>query len=231
MKKRQVFGFVVAGLLAGFVSHAVAQSATAYSSSAVGVIKKTLPANSFSFLSFPLDASNGAELKFSDTPLMGLPNGSSVMVWDTDSATWVSASKTARGGWSSFSNRVIEVGQPIFVYNYSDNSYEAIFSGEVPSNTNLYIGIPGKAYQTIANPYPVPFTWGTSAVASNAAAGSSVMVWDEDGQNWVVHNKTARGGWSDFATNVINPAQGLFFYEYGNDGYIWTVAKPYSWPN
>lgn len=231
MKKRQVVGLVVAGLLAGFVSHAVAQSATAYSSSAIGVIKKTLPAKGYAFFSVPLDSPDSVDMKFSETPLMGLPVNSSVSVWDATNSVWVTAVKTARGGWSSFSNRVIQVGQPMFAYNYGSSEYVALFSGEVPSDASLSLGIPAKGYQTIANPYPVPFAWGTSSIASNAAANSSAACWDQDSQSWKSYVKTARTGWSTFATNTIAPAEGIFFYNYGNNGYEWTVSKPYSWPN
>lgn len=229
MKKRQVFGWVVAGLFAATVSSALGQEA--YSANAIGVIKKTVPAKGYAFLSLPLDSTLNADLKFSETPFMDLSAGSSITIWDVTNSVWNTTIKTARGGWGSFSNQVIQVGQPLFVYNYSSSDYEAIFSGEVPTDANLSVAIPAKGYQTIANPYPVPFVWGTSAIASNAAAGSSATCWDNDSQAWKSNVKTARGGWSSFATNTINPGEGIFFYEYGSDGYQWTVSKPYSWPN
>lgn len=234
MKKRQVIGLVVAGLLAGFVSHAVAQSATAYSSTAVGVIKKTLPARGYAFISFPLDSSKNVETIFSETPLMDLPVGSTVSLFDVTNQVWETVKKAAanRGGWGDLSNRVIQVQQPIFVFNYGSTPYNAIFAGEVPTNDSYPVAFPSKSFQTFGNPYPVQLTWGQTVIASNAAVGSSAMIWDVENQRWVNGTKAsaARGGWNDFANQVILPGEGVFFKEYATSGWIWDVEKPYVWP-
>ena len=230
MKKRQVFGFVVAGLLAGFVSHAVAQSATAYSSTAVGVIKKTIPAGKSAFISFPLDSSSSAN-HFYETPLMNLPVGSSASMWDATENKWISSTRQARGGWGSFSNLVILDGQPIFVQNKGSSDFVAVFAGEVPSESSLSVAIPSAGNQTAANPYPTPFTFGTSALANNLSVGSSVSVYDMQ-TGWVKQTKQARGGWGSFASTnlVLAPGDGIWISVTGTSSNYWTVTKPYTWP-
>lgn len=227
--KRRVIGLLAACSLAAFVSSAVAQEA--YSANAIGVIKKTVPAKSYAFISMPLDSTTTVENYFLDTPIAQMPVGSTVYYWDLESnpPKWSSLKRDSRKGWgAAASNLVIGVGQPMFVQNPDSTPVELIFSGEVPSDASLQIGIPSKAYQTVANPYPVPFVWGDSDLAKTANAGSTVYMWKEGA--WVSGKKDSRKGWSEFATNVIAPGDGLFFFETGNSDYYWTVAKPYSWP-
>lgn len=232
MKNRMFVGLVAAATaLVLSSSLAGADDTAAYSANAIGVIKKTLPAKSYSLVSIPLNESSGGEWVFSQTPFFDLPNNSAVMIWDVTNATWISQTKQSRGGWSSFSNTVIHPGQPLFVYNYATTNIPVIFSGEVPDDASFSIGIPGKGYQLLANPYPVAMTWGDTTLAANAANNSAVMLWDAENNTWRSQTKQARGGWSTFVTNVISPADGIFFYEYANDGYLWTVEKPYTWPN
>lgn len=231
--KRRMIGLLAACSLAAFVSSAVAQEA--YSANAIGVIRKTLPAKAYSFISIPLNSSQNAEMLFSETCLMDLPSSSRVLVWNAVSNVWESHTKSApaRGGWGAFSNSVLQVGQPLFVYNYGTTPFSAVFSGEVPDESELSTpGIPGKGYQTVANPYPVPMVFGETDLATNAAASSRALTWDAEANTWISHTKAvpARGGWGSFATNVIQPGDGIFFYEYSANGRNWTVEKPYAWP-
>lgn len=228
MKKR-LSGWLVAALLAAFVSSAVAQSATAYSSSAVGVIRKTLPAGQYAFISMPLADEDG--ILFSETPLVDLPSGSRVLYWDADSDLpgWVTMKRDSRNGWGAAAlNHTFLPGEPLFVFNNGSTDKEVVFSGTVPATDSQAIAIPGNSYRTVANPYPVPFVWGESDLAKTAASGSRVFIWGGDA-GWISAKKDSRNGWLSFATNTIQPAEGLFFYETGSDHY-WTIEKPYSWP-
>lgn len=239
MKKRHVFGFVVAGLLAGFVSHAVAQSATAYSSSAIGVIKKTVPAGKMVLMSIPLDdpESTSAEIPFLQLPfLSSLPNGSAVNIWDTTNSKWVIANKVV-GKWrGAATNESLHVGQSIFVKNGGGSEVTLMLTGEVPADADISISLAGaNQLQACANPYPVPFDFATSALASNAVNGSSVNFWDPNAGvagEWVLANKVV-GKWRGTgAAYTVQPAEG-FMMKYGGStaaGGTWTVSKPYVWP-
>ena len=229
MKKRLFVGLAAVAACMVAVS-AYAQSATAYSSTAVGVIKKAVPSESYNLISIPLNSADGGEMLFKETPFFSLPNNSAVMVWNVTNATWESHTKQSRGGWGAFSNAVVNPGQPLFVYNYSSDEIPLIFSGTVPDEPSMGIGIPAEGYQMIANPYPVPMRWGDTDICKNSANNSAVMRWDVESNSWESHTKQTRGGWGSFSNAVIQPGEGLFFYEYGQNGYVWTVEKPYSWP-
>lgn len=232
MKKRQVFGFVVAGLLAGFVSHAVAQSSTAYSSSAVGVIKKTLPAGGRVLLSIPLDqeSDTGDGFTFSSIPaIAALPNGSVAYFWDMATQAWIAQPKT-RGSWGNEKDRLITVGEAFFLKNTQSTNIELVISGEVPADASLSKGISGdNARNLVANPYPVPTVLTNFDFAAKVSNGSVVYFWDVDEQAWVAQPKT-RGSWGNEKNRSIAPAEGFFIKQTADD-IVWTESRPYTWPN
>jgi hypothetical protein len=228
--KRRVIGLLAACSLAAFVSSAVAQQ-QAYSANAIGVIKKTIPGNGSAFISIPLDNPNG-EMKFSDTPLMSLPTSSQVSIYDPVEAVWVTGTKVApnRGGWGSFSNRVISIYEPMFVQNAGSSDFVAIFSGNVPEEDSIDVHFYGASLQSFANPYPTPLVWSNSVVAANCKVSSKAYIWD--GSQWIEGIKMAanRGGWNSFASRVIGPGEGVFFQEAGSSDWTWEAEKPYVWP-
>ena len=235
MKKRQVFGFVVAGLLAGFVSHAVAQSATAYSSSAIGVIKKTLPAQKLVLMSIPLDqeSDEGQGFAFQSVPaISNMPVGSYANFWDTENQKWISQPKTAKGGWGNQKNRLIAPGECFFLYNNQSSNLELIVSGEVPADESISRAIPKGALQLIANPYPVPMVLTNFAFASAVPNGSYANFWAEANQKWISQPKTAKGGWGNQKNREIAPGEGFFVWPNTNSTVTsWTEVRPYTWPN
>ncbi len=234
MKKRQVFGFVVAGLLAGFVSHAVAQSATAYSSSAIGVIKKTLPAGKLVSVSVPLDqeSDEGQGFVFSSIPaIANLPNGTIVNFWDVENQKWILQNKSAKAGWGSQKNRLIAPGECFFLKNTQSTNIELIISGEVPSDASISRGLPGQALESAANPYPVPMVLTNFAFASELPNGSIVNFWDVENQKWILQNKSAKAGWGSQKNREIAPGEGFFVKPATSAATTWTETRPYTWPN
>ncbi len=237
MKKRKVFGLVVAGLLAGFVSHAVAQSATAYSSSAIGVIKKTVPAGKMILVSIPLDIEamdDDATIAFTNLPFIsGFPNKSSANLWSTNTQTWISG-VVSRGKWTGdITEAKLVPGESVFLKNGGTTDLEIIFSGSVPNDNEISLDIVSASrIQACANPYPVPFEFGSSALASNAVNNSSVSFWDVDNGKWISGNKS-RGSWqSDVKSYSVSPAEGFLFKNGANGSAMdWVVDRPYSWPN
>lgn len=234
MKKRHVFGFVVAGLLAGFVSHAVAQSATAYSSSAIGVIKKTIPAGKMILLSVPLDqeSDEGQGFVFQSVPaISNMPNGSVVNFWDVENQKWILQGKTARAGWGAQKDRLIAPGECFFLKNSSSSDIELVISGEVPSDATISRGLPGNALQVAANPYPVSTVFTNFSFAASVPNGSVANFWDVDTQKWILQGKTARAGWGSQKDRAIAPGEGFFLKAATTAATTWTETRPYTWPN
>lgn len=234
MKKRKVFGWVVAGLLAGFVSSAVAQSATAYSSSAVGVIKKTLPAGKLTCISVPLDqeSDEGEGFVFQSVPaISNMPNGSVVNFWDSERQKWVTQSKSAKSGWGSQKTRLIAPGECFFLKNNQTTNIELVISGEVPADAQISRGLPGQALESVANPYPVAMVMTNFSFASALPNGSVANFWDVDNQKWVPQSKSAKSGWGSQKNREIAPGEGFFIKPASSSATTWTETRPYTWPN
>lgn len=231
--KRQMSGWLLAGFLAGFVSSAVAQSATAYSSSAIGVIKKTIPAGKLILLSVPLDqeSDTGDGFVFSSVPAFSnMPDGSYVNFWDATNQKWVLQDKTTKGGWGDQQNRRIVAGECFFLKNSGSTNIELVISGEVPPDDTISRGIPGQALQTVANPYPVEMILTNFSFANGLPDGSYVNFWDVDTQRWVMQDKTTKGGWGNEQSRKIAPGEGFFVKSANASSTTWTEERPYSWP-
>lgn len=233
MKKRQVFGLVVAGLLAGFVSHAVAQSATAYSSSAIGVIKKTLPANKLALVSIPLDqeSDEGQGFIFGNVPaISNMPNGSIATFWDTVNQEWVLQAKSSKSGWGTQKNRLIAPGESFFLKTVQSSNLELIVSGEVPSDATISRSLPAQALILVANPYPVPMVFTNFSFANTLPNGSIATFWDETTQEWILQAKSSKSGWGTQKNREIAPGEGFFVKSAASSSTDWAESRPYTWP-
>lgn len=232
MKKWQVSGLLLAGLLAGFVSNAAAQ--TAYSSSAIGVIKKTLPAGKLSLISVPLDqeSDDGTGFVFGNVPaISNMPNGSIANFWDVQNQEWVLQNKSAKAGWGEQKFRRIAPGECFFIKNAQTTNIELIVSGEVPTDDSIPRTLPGQALILVANPYPVPMIFTNFAFASALPNGSIANFWDEENQEWVLQNKSAKAGWGEQKNRPIAPGEGFFIKSAASASTAWAESRPYSWPN
>lgn len=232
---RRVKWLVLASVLAGFVSQAVAQNATAYSSSAIGVIKKTLPAQKLVSISVPLDqeSDEGQGFAFQSIPaISNLPNGTIANFWDVENQKWIPQNKTAKAGWGAQKNRLIAPGECFFIYNNQSTDIELVFSGEVPSDASISRGLPVGALQSVANPYPVPMVMTNFAFADALPNGSIANFWDVENQKWIPQNKTAKAGWGAQKSRQIAPGEGFFVLPNTNSTVTtWTETRPYTWPN
>ena len=232
---RRVKWLVLASVLAGFVSQAVAQSATAYSSSAIGVIKKTIPAQKQILLSVPLDqeSDEGQGFVFQSVPaISNMPNGSVATFWDAENQKWVPQNKTSKAGWGAQKNRVIAPGECFFLYNNQTADIELIVSGEVPADSSISRAIPVGALQLIANPYPVPMILTNFSFANAVPNGSIANFWDVENQKWIPQNKTSKAGWGAQKNREIAPGEGFFVWPNTNSTVsTWTESRPYTWPN
>ena len=234
MKKR-LSGWLVAALLAAFVSSAVAQSATAYSSSAVGVIKKTIPVGKRVLMSIPLDQATdvGQGFKITDIPAFeSAPNGTEVSFWvlgENGTYSWLTQSKK-KGKWQGeVTNVLINVGDAFFVKNGTTSPIEFIVSGEVPSDSTLSVPLPADNRVLVGNPYPVPMAFTDLGFADNLANGSQVSLWDPD-TLWYTQSKK-KGKWQGDITNHVFEAGEGFFLKSDSQDAVWQEARPYTWPN
>ena len=231
--KRLCKGLVAACTFAALVSTAVAQSATAYSSSAIGVIKKTLPAGKFVFMSVPLDqeSDEGEGFIFSSVAaISNMPAGSIANFWDATNQKWISQPKTAKSGWGAQKNRLIAPGECFFIKNASSADIELVISGEVPTDEAISRGLPSAAFQSVANPYPVPMVLTNFAFASVLPNGSIANFWDVENQKWISQPKTAKSGWGVQKNRELSPGEG-FFIKSASGATTWTEVRPYTWPN
>lgn len=228
---------LVAGVFSALAFQASAQDEQyAYSANAVGVIRKTLPGGKQMLLSVPLDdaASTNAAIPFMElTFLSTLPNNSSANVWDPVNNEWISGVRT-RGKWvGAITNVALQAGQPIFILNGGASPVTITLVGEVPEDSSIPIALANaNQMQGYANPYPVSFVFGTSALASNAVNNSSVSFWDVENNDWISGSKT-RGAWNTTVrSKTVAPAEG-FLLVHGPtaaSGGTWEVSKPYEWP-
>lgn len=233
---KKTLWIAIAGALVASVIAASAQEVL--SANAVGYIKKTLPAGGkLIALSIPLNNMTEASNVFGRTSVaQEAPVGSVVYFWDTVAQGWVGATKQGSPKfWPAVaSNRAVQSGEAFFLKGPATNAVdvEVTITGEVPSDLALGRAMPGgNALQTIANPYPVDFKFGTSGLATNATVGSKVYFWDSAAQGWV--GATKQGSpkfWPAVASNrTVLAAEGFFLQEIGTVT-SWTNAKPYTWP-
>ena len=231
---RRVKWLVLASILAGFVSQAVAQSATAYSSSAIGVIKKTLPAGKLALVSVPLDqeSDEGQGFVFQSVPaISNMPNLSVANFWDAENQKWISQKKTSKLGWGAQKDRRIAPGESFFIMNPQSTNIELIISGEVPADASIPRSLPGGALVLVANPYPVPMVFTNFAFASSLPNLSVANFWDEANQKWITQKKTSKLGWGAQQNREIAPGEGFFLNSASSTATEWAETRPYTWPN
>jgi len=201
---------------------------------AVGYIKKTLPAGGkLVAMSIPLDSMTNTSLVFGETSVAGeAPVNAVVSFWDPIAQSWIAGLKSGKGWGPAEAGYVLEPGEGFFLKGdpLAVSDVEVTITGEVPSDAALDRAVPGSgALGTLANPYPVDFTFGTSAFASNATVDSVVSFWDVDAQSWIAGLKSGKGWGPAEAGYVVQAGEGFFLRE-ASAGGNWSVSKPYTWP-
>ncbi len=229
---KKTLWIAIAGALAASVIAASAQEV--HSANAVGYIKKTLPAGGdWVAMSIPLDSMTNASLVFGETSVASeAPVNAEVAFWDPIGQSWISGAKSGKGWGPAEAGYVLEPGEGFFLKGdpAAVSDAEVTITGEVPSDAALDRAVPGaNAYGTLANPYPVDFTFGTSAFASNAAVNSEVAFWDVGAQSWIAGAKSGKGWGPAEAGYVVQAGEGFLLKEAGAAA-NWTMDKPYTWP-
>ena len=232
---KQAKWILISAIVALTVIAAVAQELEVLSVNALGYIKKTLPpGGKMICLNLPLDSMSEASNVFGRTSIaQELPSGSAVLFWDEGQQSWVTGTKNNKG-WSPFaSNYVIKVGEGFFLKSPTNSTegIELTIAGEVPSAATSTRALAGlNRLGTVGNPYPTAFKFGESDLAKNAANNSSVSFWDEGAQEWISGIKGGKG-WTPYASNyVVKATEGFFLKSSNATAWVWTNAKPYTWP-
>jgi hypothetical protein len=223
---KKTLWIAIVGALAASVIAASAQEVL--SANAVGYIKKTLPANgALVALSVPLDSMTETSIVFGRTSIaQEAPVNAWAYFWT--GASWAGGMKTTKG-WAGLSNRVVASGEAFFMKGDVNDGVarEVTITGEVPADTARTRSITGGGNLTsIANPFPVDFTFGSSSIASNASVNSWAYFWT--GSSWAGGMKTTKG-WAGLSNRVVLAAEGFFLKEV-NTAFTWTNSKPYTWP-
>ncbi|HOU59865.1 MAG TPA: hypothetical protein PK572_08975 [Kiritimatiellia bacterium] len=234
---KQAKWILISAIVALTVIAAVAQELEVLSVNALGYIKKTLPpGGKMICLNLPLDSMSEASNVFGRTSVaQELPNGSEVSFWNEDKQQWSTGKKSNKGVWlDAQSNRVIRVGEGFFVKSPTNSvaPIELTIAGEVPSAGTSTRNVSGiSRLDVVGNPYPTSFKFGDSDLAKNAANGSEVSFWNEDKQQWSTGKKSNKGVWLDAQSNyVVKATEGFFLKTSNATAWVWTNAKPYTWP-
>lgn len=227
--KKTLWIVMAAALIAAVVT---ASAQEVLSQNAVGYIKKTLPAGGqFVAMSIPLDSMSNTEIVFGETSVADeAPVNTFVYFWDIVNQGWIAGGKSTKG-WGAFANRVLVPGEGFLMKSPVDSTedVDVTITGEVPSDATLSRGIPGgDAFGSLANPYPVDFTFGTSALASNSPVNTFVYFWDIVNQGWIAGGKSTKG-WGAFANREIQAGEGFLLRAPGG-AMTWDTEKPYTWP-
>lgn len=233
MKNRLFVGLAaLAACLVASAGTAFAEDGAAYSSSAVGVMRKTLPQGKLVCMSIPLDQDTdaGEGYLFANVPaISNMPNLSVVNFWDAENQRWVTQSKTTKYGWGAAATRRVTDGEAFFIKQVDSSELSLVISGDVPPDPVISQGLSAGNQTLVANPYPVPVAFTNLMAAKEMEALSVVSFWDEANQRWVTQSKTAKYGWGAATNRVVEPGEGFFLKPAGSD-LTWQETRPYTWP-
>ena len=230
--KKLVWGLVGVALAASVVA---ASAQEVLSANTIGYIKKELPgSNKLICLTIPLFSMTEGSNVFGRTSMaQEAPNGSWVYFWDTVNQTWQGGVRSTKGAWApGQSNYVIKAGEGFFLKSTNATVTEITIAGEVPALASQTRAIAGAAnLGTVGNPYPADFKFGDSDLAKNAVNGSWVYFWDQINQTWQGGVKSTKGAWAPGQSNyVVKATEGFFLKTSNATSWVWTNAKPYTWP-
>ena len=232
---KKTMWIAIAGALAVSVLAASAQEVL--SANTIGYIKKSLPpGGKLINLTVPLFSMTEGSNVFGRTSFaQEAPNGSMVYFWNDTIQGWVGGGKSTKGAWApGQSNYVIKAGEGFFLQSPTNSvtATEITIAGEVPALGSQTRAIAGSYnLGTVGNPFPADFKFGESDLAKNAANGSMVYFWTESVQGWVGGGKSSKGAWAPGQSNyVVKATEGFFLKTSNATSWVWTNAKPYTWP-
>ena len=135
-----------------------------------------------------------------------VPSGSSVFLWDKVGGAYSVAALNTRGTWVP--NLTFELGDAVWIQAAGSGTNELIFSGEVLT-TNALITLPAGVVAT-GYYFPVSKDFTATQMAADVANGSSLFIWDEVAQGYLVWAKNTRGSWVGTGVPVLDPKGGFW---------------------
>jgi len=212
-----------AAILAAGALSSMAQS-NVYSLNVVGYINSTLTGPGYTMIANQLDSGNNVFSNF----FQGLPSGTQVIKWNTNTASFNIASRTLVGnGWNpaGAATSTLNPGEACFI-KLTGASKTNTFVGNVMSlaatgGTNpvysvTYTNNLITGYTMMGSSFPItgPIASSTTGLdITNIPTGSQVIKWNPLTQAYVISTKTAvLTGWNPPATGgpTINVGEGFF---------------------
>lgn len=220
--------------LATLASVATAQTNVVLSRNAVGYVKIDLIAtnklhlirNDFVGLNGPIAISNA---------LASLPVGTQVLLFDEINQIYRPPIGRTAFGWGTGGSNRLNRGVAFFVRtpNSATNvaSIPLYLMGEVPDKftapTSTFSIVQGLNMSGF--PYPVSRAWTSTAYSVALPVGSQIIIWNTTNQAYNAPIGKTAFGWG-VAGNALQIAPGQGFFVRATNSFVYSQAKPYTWP-
>ncbi len=199
---------LTAALTAAGIGYTMAQ--TVYSVNVVGYVNTTVPANGYTLIANPLNATNN-NLNTVMPDGSGVVDGATVVRWDATAQGFAAETPTFFAGLGWLPDATLAPGEGFFLFNSAASPFTVTFVGEVltGSLTNSL----SANYSLVAN--KVPQAIGLTAAGVPAADGDIVLQWDPATQNYKEGNQFFEGvGWLP-AEPIPGVGEGFFYFNAG----------------
>ena len=218
---------VAAAVLAISAATSVAQ---VYSLNIVGYVNLTFPANSYSLVANPLDATTNTLA----TVLTNAPAGLAVLSWTGSGYAEYDAVAPGSGfSWydvgndASGDNTPIPPGVGFFVHNTSGSPISMTMVGSVRTGTNV-TSLP-SGYGLVSSVYPIATNLSGMNLTQSVTASTAVLTWN--GGGYSEFDRLPDGTWYDvgndaIAQPTINVGQGFFLRNPGSSVSWTNVFNP-----
>lgn len=224
---KRIVSLVAVALVAGTMAYG---QTNVLSQNAVGYVKVTIDAGDLALLRYDFEQIDGSASTLSNTVGDQVPSGSNAYMWDRSAKSWVLAAKGTRG-WSP--DAAVARGDAFFLQvaaGAAEPAYDVFLLGEVPGANNnadstVVDNVEGDA---VGFPYPAATALSAMDMATQAASGASVYLWDQVNQAWATPVTKGSRGWASDPT--IEPGEGFFIVTAVGAPIDATEVKPYAWP-
>ena len=216
---------------------APAQTTPVYSVNAVGFTKMTVRKQCLYQLNCPFSTVNGGGAGAVSMMLGNLPNGSSIIFWDSAAQDYVRAKEVKLlGAWTPGTNTLFGQSFWLYVgYSATQETFNIVLCGQVPDartmpTSTVHLASAGADpsagnLNLVGFAYPYPISWTNTTFAGNAGSGSSVSLYDSALNLFQTYTKIG-ADWSGSFT--LQPGQGFWLRASNCD--TWVETKPYDWP-
>jgi hypothetical protein len=210
------------------VAGAVMAAGPVTSVNAVGYVQKSVVANQYVMMANPFSKMEAGATKVTIADVFGtngIPYGFSVLLFD--GTGYVGETFYGVYGWDPGTT---DVSRADGFWVLSPATTNLTLSGEVPaasyaSNTSYVIQ---QGYQMIGFPYPAEIALTNTSLATVAAYGDTVLVFNGIGYDGYTYYGSVYG-W-DPADLVLTPGSGYWYYKPSAGSTNWIETKPYNWP-